>query len=227
MICCIGDSFTFGDELPDVVPWRPRPPSKFAWPAVLGQLTNRQIVNQGKSGCSNSRIVKRAIDATLEKTNDIIIIAWTNPDRYEFVDSNGIYSDWPGRNPRGMMDLRMEWHKNLELSASDTYYAWSHKRWLRDILLLQSFFKANNQKYLMLQSHQSQWHNQLYLIYSKVHNYLADNIDTTYFLGWPSDGIVEWMGDCPQGPGGHPLELGHQRVAEKINEYIRNLGWVS
>ena len=44
---------------------------------------------------------------------------------------------------------------------------------------------------------------------------------------WMSGSIVEWMGDCPKGPGGHPLKLGHQRIAEKINEHIRHLGWVS
>jgi hypothetical protein len=44
---------------------------------------------------------------------------------------------------------------------------------------------------------------------------------------WVDGQMVEWMGDCPKGPGGHPLELGHQRIAEKINEHIRNLGWIS
>lgn len=44
---------------------------------------------------------------------------------------------------------------------------------------------------------------------------------------WADGSMVEWMGDCPQGPGGHPLELGHRRIAEKINEHIRHLGWIS
>jgi len=48
-----------------------------------------------------------------------------------------------------------------------------------------------------------------------------------YWLDWQSEGMVEWMGDCPKGPGGHPLELGHQRIAKKINEHIRHLGWIS
>jgi hypothetical protein len=28
--------------------------------------------------------------------------------------------------------------------------------------------------------------------------------------------MLEWMGDCPKGPGGHPLELGHARIADAI-----------
>ena len=47
------------------------------------------------------------------------------------------------------------------------------------------------------------------------------------YLGWPNEGLVEWMGDCAKGPGGHPLEQGHIKIALKINEHIRNLGWVS
>jgi len=41
---------------------------------------------------------------------------------------------------------------------------------------------------------------------------------------WAEGSMVEWMGDCPKGPGGHPLELGHKRIAEKINEYLGHFG---
>jgi hypothetical protein len=44
---------------------------------------------------------------------------------------------------------------------------------------------------------------------------------------WAVGSMVEWIGDCLKGPGGHPLELGHRRIADKINEHIRNLGWIS
>jgi hypothetical protein len=39
--------------------------------------------------------------------------------------------------------------------------------------------------------------------------------------------MMEWTYETPQGPGGHFLEQGHVIVADKINEYIRHLGWVS
>lgn len=48
-----------------------------------------------------------------------------------------------------------------------------------------------------------------------------------YWLDWGTEGMVEWMSDCPKGLGGHPLELGHQRIARKINEHIRSIGWIS
>jgi hypothetical protein len=56
--------------------------------------------------------------------------------------------------------------------------------------------------------------------------YLWDGVDTRYYLGWPFEGIYMWQGDCPRALLGHPLELGHKRIAEKINEHIRNLGWL-
>jgi hypothetical protein len=56
---------------------------------------------------------------------------------------------------------------------------------------------------------------------------LSSMINEETFLGWPNEQFVEWTYGCPQGPNGHFLEEGHQRVAEKINEHIRNLGWVS
>ena len=44
---------------------------------------------------------------------------------------------------------------------------------------------------------------------------------------WIPGSMVEWMGDCPKGPGGHPLELGHKQIAKHVNEYIRDIGWFS
>jgi hypothetical protein len=44
---------------------------------------------------------------------------------------------------------------------------------------------------------------------------------------WLPGAMTEWQGGCPKGPGGHPLELGHTRIAEHIYEHIRHLGWVS
>ena len=32
--------------------------------------------------------------------------------------------------------------------------------------------------------------------------------------------LVEWCYGSPKGPGGHPLEQGHQRIADEISKYI-------
>jgi len=46
-------------------------------------------------------------------------------------------------------------------------------------------------------------------------------IDKDRFIGWPTEGIVEWVYGTPHGPGGHPLEQGHQIIANKILESLQ------
>ena len=58
-------------------------------------------------------------------------------------------------------------------------------------------------------------------------NEVSNQIDQTYYIGWPNETMMEWTYNTPQGPGGHFLEQGHEQVADKIYEYIRNLSWVS
>ena len=40
-------------------------------------------------------------------------------------------------------------------------------------------------------------------------------------------GMIEWAEGCKKGPNGHFLEKGHQIVADRIYEHIRNLSWIS
>ena len=32
--------------------------------------------------------------------------------------------------------------------------------------------------------------------------------------------LVEWCYGYPKGPGGHPLEEGHQRIADEVTKYL-------
>jgi len=224
-ITCIGDSFTIGGELPLE---ETNQYSKLAWPTKLGALLNATVINRGMGGASNSLIIKRAITTTFEKNSDIIIVAWSNPVRSELVDEKGVFAYWPGRNTSIIVNKdREDFIKAHTVYETENLYKWAHRRWLRDIILLQNLFKAQNQKYIMIQSHGSQYYNQKWLVESDLHCDLANNIDTTFLPGWPLNGIVEWIEDDTRLPNGHPSEIGHQRVAEKLNEYIRNIGWVS
>ena len=54
-----------------------------------------------------------------------------------------------------------------------------------------------------------------------------DLIDDKLFMGIRKSGMAEWTYGCLQGPGGHFLDDGHRIVAEKVNDYIRYLGWIS
>ena len=225
MIYCIGDSFTFGDELPGVKQiGTTQTPSEFAWPSILSKRLNHPVTNLGRSGCGNTRIIKRAMDCTLTFTKDPIIVAWTSPLRVEFIDKEGVFDSWPGRNTSRTRPSRTPIVKELtNLHNKNTEY-WAYRQWLRDILLLQSFFKQYDQPYLMVQSHITQG---IGYNFADKDALLKSQIDQTNFLGWPFTGMTEWAYPCPEGPNGHPLELGHEKIADKIYEHIRHLGWVS
>jgi len=44
-------------------------------------------------------------------------------------------------------------------------------------------------------------------------------LDKTKYIDYPH-GLVEWAYGTPQGPAGHPLEEGHQQIAEQIRKYL-------
>jgi hypothetical protein len=226
MIYCIGDSFTYGSELPDVINLTHlnKVPSIYAWPSLLEKKLSSPVINLGKEASGPTRMIKRAMDCVFNGDADIIIIAWPRFDRIEWADSKGIFDIWPGRNIERMPVERHSIIKNITSTWSDELDHWIYRCWLRDIILLQTFFKQHNQKYIMLQSHYSQHFNKKWI---DVDTNLFQFIDTTYFLGWPYESMMEWTFGTPQGPYGHFLEQGHEIVTDKIYEYIRHLGWIS
>lgn len=214
-ILTVGCSFTQGEEL--------LTPTQSAWPAVLGKLNNQTVKNMGMGGSSNERIFRLVIEETSKQLYDLVVVQWSEPSRLEVW--------WDRANGPVNVNVNSNYSKMAEFDWLKTYYqkhyndTWAHKKWLTQILALQGYLKSIDQPYAMVG---------LSGIEEKPNNedwnsltYLRDQVDTKYYPGWPYEGIYVWQGDCPRGPKGHPLELGHERIAEKINEHIRNIGWVS
>ena len=215
MIYAIGDSFTYGDELPV---------QDLAWPSVLGKKLNTQVQNLGKPASGNTRMIKRAIDAVLDRS-ELIIIGWSDCNRQEFSDHIGIYDIWAGRNYRAFQ-LQDPTHRiNLikYMTAYDTpeyYYA----AWLRQIILIQSLCKLNNIPCVMFIACGS---NVMHRLYHQKFQKLLDAIDHTMFIDDMFTSVAEWTYGTPHGPNGHPLSAGHEIIANKIYEHIRNKCWLS
>lgn len=210
MIHAIGDSFTYGDELAS---------QELAWPALLSKKINTHVVNLGRPATGNKRMVKRAIDATIDKSQ-LIIIGWSDCNRQEFADNIGIYDIWAGRNYRAFQINDPTHRINLikYLTAYDTpeyYYA----EWLRQVILIQSLCKLHSIPCVMFIacgayiSHQQ---------YHQNFKKLVDAIDHSMFVDGMFTSVGEWCYGTPHGPNGHPLEQGHEIIAEKIYEHIRN-----
>jgi hypothetical protein len=210
-VLTVGDSFTYGAEL--------RQPEQTAWPALLAQKNNWEVNNQGKGGGSNDRII-RVVFEEISNNYDLIIVAWTSWDRFEI--KNGDVSIWAANNQRLLVG-DCSWAKDYYKHGYDDFFAFSN--YIRQIILLQSYFNQRGQRYLFCNAFDTPT---AYIEQDKPGvKELVNQVDLTYFIDWPNGHMCEWIGYCPKGPGGHPLELGHQRIAERINEYIRHLDWIS
>jgi len=93
-----------------------------------------------------------------------------------------------------------------------------YRRWLRNVVLLQSFLRDQSIDYRFVNTFDNLIRGNKYIAWSPEYTQL---IDTDKFIGWPNTGFMEWAYGTPHGPGGHPLEEGHQLIAEKIIEALR------
>jgi hypothetical protein len=215
MIYAIGDSFTYGDELAT---------QESAWPTLLAAKLNIPVDNWGKPATGNTRMVKRAIDAVIDKAN-AVIIGWSDCNRREFADDIGIYDIWAGRDARAFQlndpTHRLSLIKYMTAYDTPEYY---YSDWLRKIILVQSLCKLYKIPCIMFiacGAHHD--HN----TYHTQHQLLIDQIDTSQFVDTMFNSVGEWCYGSPCGPRGHPLEAGHNIIANKIYEHIRNIGGIS
>ena len=215
-LLAVGDSFTYGEELADL---------SDAWPYLLSKQLDYEVTNMGQPGGGNTQMIRNVVENC--RAYDLIIIAWSHYARIEFADEYGVYDTWPGSRSKQLFTSNTN-HRN-ELTEYITRYhcdKYLYKQYLLNIVLIQQYLKLNNKKYIMLDSvrnHQGERQQSD----TDISSAILTQIDTRYYLGWPNSPMVEWAWGTPKGPRGHFLEEGHQRVAKKINEHIRNLGWVS
>ena len=181
--------------------------SSIAWPSLLPT----DVVNLASPGASNDYMVRSTIQyinqlPDLDPDQVQVIIAWTTPNRIE-ISSKHLTPTSQQRYGKIVDSVFCDWDP-----------VWAYQKFLTQVELLDSLLWHRDIKHAFISTFDIQT--------------MAQACDLAVFardryLGWATEGIVEWMGDCPKGPNGHPLELGHQRIAEKVNEYIRDLGWLA
>lgn len=204
----IGDSFTYGDELTS---------TSDSWPTLLSTKLNWELTNLAISGSGNTNMVRTTVECASE--HDIIIIAWSHWGRIETADEYGIFDTWPGHTGikfNGTIEFRHTFLRYITEHHDDVYL---RKQQLLNIILTQQYLKSLNKKYLMLTAFGN--------CFDSADTNLINQIDKKYFIGCPDKTMMDWTYGCPQGPGGHFLELGHQKISNIIYAHIRRLGWVS
>jgi hypothetical protein len=171
--------------------------SPVAWPQLIPNT-----INIAQSGASNDAILHSTVKY-IEENKDIThcIIAWTSPNRIEIS----------GKHLTATSNRK--YGKIVDEVFKDWDILWARDRFYTTVKLMHAYLAQKNITHLFVSAFEIQpW------VMGKA---------PAPWLGWPRAGLVEWMWDCPKGPEGHPLELGHQRIANKINEHIRTLGWFS
>jgi len=205
----VGDSFTWGEELTDKMS---------AWPYLLANKLGYEVTNLARPGSGNSRMVRNCIEQV--NNYDMVIIAWSHFARWEWADQTGIYDVWPGCSPLPH-EAVAPWRKYLidhvNWNHDDRYL---YRQYLINIILLQTYLKANDKRYLMVDAFGNHQHEER----TNPKNIdLIEQIDRDYFLGWPDQSLMEWTNGTKQGPGRHFLEDGHSKVAELIYNYMEEL----
>ena len=87
-------------------------------------------------------------------------------------------------------------------------------KWVYQVIGLQAFLDRYGVEYLMFNGFDNEDHIEEYAfdVYS--------NIDTSRFIGWPSESMVTWAYGTDNMPKGHPGPEGHKRVAEQLWQYL-------
>jgi hypothetical protein len=231
-----GCSFTYGDDLNDR--------TKSAWPVVVASRKNIQFVNNAVSGSSNERIVYQIIK-NIDRY-DSFYIAWTEISRFTryFQDNHEVNFNIQLKNSRFEQDWYFLDYGNLH------YRYWynelfAFKTWLQQVVLLQTYLDAKLKKWIMVNTFDNQikrWtvdrnqfnnnvksllcfdqmdDEQLYQEHLEIQQ-LTKQIDLNRFLGWNDTAMSDLVRGYPKGQTNHPLEQGHQAIAEYILKHDPN-----
>jgi hypothetical protein len=208
-ILAIGDSFTYGEELKD---------RNNAWPQLIQQQTGCNVTNLGDPGAGNTRIIREIVSRIDDY--DLFIIAWSHYARVEFADCYGVFDIWPGAinlfNHLPELAHRVQLIKHITRHHNDEY---EFQQFLVNAIMLQNYLKCHDKKYIMVNTSCDD-------ITDFIDNSLTDQLDKECFMGWPNESLQQWAKETPHGKGGHFLEEGHQLVAEKVYQDLRNKQWL-
>ena len=215
-ILAVGDSFTYGEELTT---------TQDAYAQLIAHRCDATLINLAKPGSGNKRMIRNVmVHVATNQHPDLVIIGWSSCGRMEYADDDGVFDIWPGYGGR-LFVKNQPWRLDL-LDYMNKHHdsAYLYKMHLLDVIMLQSFLKQQNINYIMLNTCCNEYYHNIYYTQNEV---LTPFIDATHYLGWPTEGMVEWTVGCKQGPNGHFLSEGHRKVADKLYEHIRNFGWLS
>lgn len=185
-------------------------PKESPWPNLLAKKLDFKLVNLAQPGAGNQYISNQILSHG-PQPNALYIVCWSSWARYDFATNQGkiihINPSWTGRN-------------ELAKIIYANYYnpTYLYKKFLLNVVLLQSWFKAHNLNYIMFDAMtnvqpQEDYYDSLDMIR------LENQIDQSHYIGFQRlsiDNIVHHnkLND------GHPNAAGHELVCEFLYQHI-------
>jgi hypothetical protein len=231
-ILVIGDSNTFGYELPDLpncdTDWFGNEyfdinqrkkiqlsPSKLAWPALLGRLRGEPVDNLSLIGGSNDRIFRLAVSTLIKQKYDLVICAWTSLPRFD-LKFQGKELAFTSNTPGLLKNL--PWLNDYLNHHYDEYHMF--EKTLNQILTLQNHFKLIDQKFLFLDSMKIWFFPKVGML---IRTY-EELIDKKYYPTFWQDDLMDWTKQFSTMPKGHMSVEAHQAVANRLQQYLLEIG---
>ena len=174
MILCVGDSFTYGNELDD---------RNDAWPSVLDSITDCAVVRVARPGATNSWIANKVVQKSIALKPETVIVAWSSSDRYEFFLKEGHESECfninDGNNIPFIKQLYSEYHNRTGKFIE----------WIFQAILVQNFLENCGIKYLFVNAFAIDdiiEQNKGNPYFKEIFSYL----NTEHFVGWPNENFI-------------------------------------
>ena len=235
-----GDSFTWGNDLPDC---DQQTPSKLSWAAITAQQLGCDYMCIAEPGCSNKTIERKVISTTESLSDILVVVMWTYPHRLEVKLNQDIksehyftVSEWHsipfeekikkwGRMPEGELVFFQRQHDEFEkvgigdISRVITKYLhndYYYLEMLRSQILLKYYLESKKIPYLFLPACDN-------VVFDRMKtndSYIQTQKKISQTANWltnPDRGFVEWalINDYKTGTTNHPMQAACKDYAEK------------
>lgn len=149
-----GCSHTYGHGLEDCLISGNRPgpePSKFAWPALLGNMLRLEVVNMSIPGASNLQILHSILRFKFQEEDQVVVL-WSHTDRdLIFLEKPQYYNgplfmpigSWSKDNDNTIVKAWAQVHSRHDMTIRSLYYIHHAEHFFKTLTLKNNHFTAD------------------------------------------------------------------------------------
>ena len=204
-------------------------PVREAWPRVLGNTLGIECVNLGIKAMGNEHIQNSIIDYFSlnpdHKEDSVVVLGFTLIQRVEFSNATSLQGEntnWP-KTWTTLISQRTHTERDFIENFftklyDETYY---YARFLRIVLLLQNYFKANNIPYIMFNALPVEPKE---LVNNRIVGFLKQQIDFKYYMDfsqWFFGHFVTSNAKTQIPNDKHPSKFGHEKMADVLANFMK------